>query len=89
VDRSRTRYNACLVACFKYYQQASSLYQYLLEHDPRVQMKQYAYDVCIVGGLGHIGLPLGTSFAKASRKVLVYNLNLEVADIVSAVKCPL
>jgi UDP-N-acetyl-D-mannosaminuronic acid dehydrogenase len=51
-------------------------------------MKDYSYDVCIIGGLGHVGLPLGISFAKAGRKVVLYDLNRKVADIVRAGEMP-
>lgn len=45
-------------------------------------------DVCIVGGLGHIGLPLGIAFAKAGQQVVLYDVNTEVADQVRQGKMP-
>ena len=37
------------------------------------------YDICIIGGLGHIGLPLGIAFAKAGRRVMLYDINADIA----------
>jgi UDP-N-acetyl-D-mannosaminuronic acid dehydrogenase len=37
-----------------------------------------SFDVCIVGGAGHVGLPLGIAFAQAGLSVLLYDIN-EVA----------
>ena len=36
------------------------------------------YDVCIIGGCGHVGLPLGMSFAKEGKKVIALDINDEV-----------
>lgn len=33
------------------------------------------YDVCIVGGCGHVGLPLGLAFADKGKKVILYDIN--------------
>jgi UDP-N-acetyl-D-mannosaminuronic acid dehydrogenase len=51
-------------------------------------MRKYTYDVCIVGGLGHVGLPLGISFAAAGQKVILLDLNKETAKVVEAGKMP-
>lgn len=36
-------------------------------------MKQYKYDLCVVGGCGHVGLPLAIAFADAGKKVAIYD----------------
>lgn len=46
-------------------------------------MKKFAFDICIVGGLGHVGLPLGISFAKSGKKVILYDINENTIDLVS------
>lgn len=51
-------------------------------------MEKFTYDVCIIGGLGHIGLPLGISFAKAGKKVILYDINQHAIDVVSKGKMP-
>lgn len=33
------------------------------------------YDICIVGGCGHVGLPLGLAFADQGKKVALYDIN--------------
>jgi UDP-N-acetyl-D-mannosaminuronic acid dehydrogenase len=35
----------------------------------------YAYDVVVVGGAGHVGLPLAIAFASAGLKVCIYDIN--------------
>ena len=45
-------------------------------------MESYLYDICIVGGLGHVGLPLGISFAKSGKKVVLYDINQEMVSLV-------
>jgi UDP-N-acetyl-D-mannosaminuronic acid dehydrogenase len=43
----------------------------------------YKYDICIIGGLGHIGLPLGIVFASKGLKVCLQDINEQAAEIVS------
>jgi UDP-N-acetyl-D-mannosaminuronic acid dehydrogenase len=52
------------------------------------QMQNTIYDVCIVGGLGHVGLPLGISLANAGEKVVLYDINEKARSIVSQGKMP-
>lgn len=33
------------------------------------------FDICIVGGCGHVGLPLGLAFAQKNKKVALYDVN--------------
>ena len=51
-------------------------------------MADYQYDVCIVGGLGHVGLPLGISFAKAGKRVVLFDVSGEAADLVMSGRMP-
>ena len=48
----------------------------------------YKYDICIVGGLGHIGLPLGIVFASKGLKVWLQDINKDSAEIVSRGELP-
>ena len=47
-------------------------------------MTAFPFDVCIVGGLGHVGLPLGLSLADVGVRVVLYDVNVraiaQVAD---------
>jgi UDP-N-acetyl-D-mannosaminuronic acid dehydrogenase len=51
-------------------------------------MKEFSYDICIIGGLGHIGLPLGISFAKTGKKVILYDINQKAIELVSKGRMP-
>ena len=51
-------------------------------------MVKNLYDVCIVGGLGHVGLPLGISLAAAGKKVVLYDINQTSIKTVSQGKMP-
>ncbi|MBW2154731.1 MAG: nucleotide sugar dehydrogenase, partial [Deltaproteobacteria bacterium] len=46
------------------------------------------YDVCIIGGLGHMGLPLGLSLANTGKRVLLYDIDRKAMDIVSRGRMP-
>ena len=51
-------------------------------------MQSNIYDVCIVGGLGHVGLPLGISLASVGKKVVLYDINQKVGEVVLQGKMP-
>ncbi|MBF0479014.1 MAG: nucleotide sugar dehydrogenase [Candidatus Omnitrophica bacterium] len=46
------------------------------------------YDVCVIGGLGHIGLPLGISLANAGMKVVAYDINKTAIKTIADGKIP-
>lgn len=46
------------------------------------------FDICIVGGAGHVGLPLALSFTAAGQRVLVYDINEAVFDVIRAGRMP-
>lgn len=46
------------------------------------------YDVCIIGGLGHVGLPLGISLAAAGKRVALYDINKTAIETVSKGEMP-
>ena len=41
---------------------------------------EYSHDICIIGGAGHVGLPLGLVFAHAGQRVLIDDLNTKVME---------
>ncbi len=47
-----------------------------------------SYDVCIVGGCGHVGLPLGMAFADQGKKVSLYDINQESIRKVNKAEMP-
>ena len=51
-------------------------------------MENNSYDVCIVGGVGRVGLPLGISFAQSGKKVVLYDIDRKTMDIVLEGRMP-
>ena len=51
-------------------------------------MNKFKYDICIFGGLGHVGLPLGIMFASKGFKVLLFDKHEENIKLVSKAKMP-
>jgi UDP-N-acetyl-D-mannosaminuronic acid dehydrogenase len=51
-------------------------------------MKNYPYDVCIIGGCGHAGLPLGIAFAQAGKKVVLYDIDQKSINTISQGEMP-
>lgn len=45
-------------------------------------------DICIVGGCGHVGLPLGMAFADQGKKVALYDINQANIDKVNQAIMP-
>ena len=50
--------------------------------------KQFKYDIVIIGGLGHVGLPLGIVFASKGLKVCLNDINQDVAKQVISGELP-
>ena len=51
-------------------------------------MNNYLYDVCIIGGCGHVGLPLGIALAQSGKRVILYDLDQNAIDTISQGKMP-
>lgn len=52
------------------------------------RVRNLLYDICIVGGLGHVGLPLGILFARSGRSVVLYDINQKKIETVSQGQMP-
>ncbi len=48
----------------------------------------FKYDVCIIGGAGHVGLPLALAFAEKDLRVLVYDINKTALEKISSGHMP-
>ncbi len=48
----------------------------------------FQYDVVVVGGCGHVGLPLAIAFADRGLGTLVYDVNQAAVDTVNAAQLP-
>ena len=51
-------------------------------------MKKFKYEVIIVGGFGHIGLPLGILFAEKGLKTCLYDIDKKSLKIIKRGKMP-
>lgn len=51
-------------------------------------MKTFQYDLCVVGGAGHIGLPFALVFAYKSLNVAIYDVNQSALDMIGKGKVP-
>ena len=45
-------------------------------------------DICVVGGAGHVGLPLGLVFAAKEQRVVLYDVNTEALDLIRQGRMP-
>jgi UDP-N-acetyl-D-mannosaminuronic acid dehydrogenase len=48
----------------------------------------FSRDVCVVGGGGHVGLPLALTFADSGLKTVIYDINRKVVDAIRDGKMP-
>jgi UDP-N-acetyl-D-mannosaminuronic acid dehydrogenase len=46
------------------------------------------YDICVVGGCGHVGLPLAITFAQRGLKVAIYDINERAVEMVRSGRMP-
>jgi UDP-N-acetyl-D-mannosaminuronic acid dehydrogenase len=46
------------------------------------------YDICVVGGAGHVGLPISLLFAQKGKSVIAYDINEASVDSISNGKFP-
>ena len=60
----------------------------LIPDNNDANMKNFLYDVCVIGGLGHVGLPLGIALAETGKKVVLYDINTRTIDKVSQGRMP-
>lgn len=51
-------------------------------------MKKFDYDVCIIGGAGHVGLPLGITFADVGFRTLLIDLDPQKLASINQGKMP-
>ena len=50
--------------------------------------KDANFDLSVIGGLGHVGLPLSIKFAEKGLKVCAYDINKSSIDQVKKGKMP-
>lgn len=49
-----------------------------------MSQKNAKYNLCIIGGGGHVGLPLGVAFACSGLKTVILDINLETLEKISS-----
>ena len=49
---------------------------------------EFSADICVVGGAGHVGLPLSIAFASKGRRVLIYDFNQKALEQVNRGEMP-
>jgi len=50
--------------------------------------QNFPIDICVVGGGGHVGLPLSIVFATKGQKVMVFDINERTMDVIRSGKMP-
>lgn len=50
--------------------------------------EQFAYDVCVMGGAGHVGFPLAVAFASRGQRVCIYDIDSAAVDRINAGEAP-
>lgn len=48
----------------------------------------FDFDVCIVGGAGHVGFPLAVAFASRGQSVVIYDINADAVGGIMAGRAP-
>lgn len=56
--------------------------------NPETSAKNIDADLCIVGGAGHVGLPLAIVFASKNQRVLIYDVNEEAIGVIRSGRMP-
>lgn len=57
-------------------------------YDLYSRREQSPADICVVGGAGHVGLPLSIVFASKNQRVLIYDLNQNSMDVIRSGQMP-
>ena len=51
-------------------------------------MATFSRDVCVIGGAGHVGLPLALTFADSGCRTIIYDINARTLDLIRAGTMP-
>jgi UDP-N-acetyl-D-mannosaminuronic acid dehydrogenase len=60
----------------------------LIAEQPMGTTKSFPRDVAVIGGCGHVGLPLALTFADSGLRTVIYDVNSEAVDAVRAGRMP-
>jgi UDP-N-acetyl-D-mannosaminuronic acid dehydrogenase len=56
--------------------------------DIAMKRNTFSRDVCVIGGGGHVGLPLALSFADCGLRTVIYDINGKVVETIRAGRMP-
>ena len=48
----------------------------------------FKYDICIIGGFGHVGLPLGIAFAEKGYKTCIFDIAKDKFELIKQGRMP-
>src|SRR5438270_3504195 len=51
-------------------------------------MAEFSRDICVIGGGGHVGLPLALTFAECGLKTVIYDINPDTVASIRQGKMP-
>ncbi len=51
-------------------------------------MEDQDQDICVVGGAGHVGLPLALAFTEAGQRVIIHDVNTAAMDVIKSGTMP-
>jgi UDP-N-acetyl-D-mannosaminuronic acid dehydrogenase len=51
-------------------------------------LRSFSRDVCLIGGGGHVGLPLALTFADAGLRTVIYDINTTTVDTIKSGQMP-
>lgn len=60
----------------------------VFDSQARSQEEPDGFDLCVVGGAGHVGLPLSIVFASKGLRVLIYDINAQALEVIAAGRMP-
>ena len=52
------------------------------------ESKSSSYDVCVVGGAGHVGVPLALVLAESGLRTLILDINKAAMEMMAAGQLP-
>jgi UDP-N-acetyl-D-mannosaminuronic acid dehydrogenase len=50
--------------------------------------RRFGRDVCVIGGAGHVGLPLALTFADSGLRTVIYDIDVKTLEVIRSGKMP-
>jgi UDP-N-acetyl-D-mannosaminuronic acid dehydrogenase len=55
---------------------------------PDILAPRMKYDLCVIGGAGHVGFPLSVGFAGKGKRVVIYDINKSAIETIARAEMP-